>query len=211
VTQRGARRQDVFLQEGDEERYLEFVAEAADAFGVTIRAWCLMPNHVHFVAEPGTEDALAKCFGSAHNRYSRMINFREGWRGFIFQGRFASSPMDGPHLYHALRYVLRNPVRAGLVRVPWRCEWSSAAFHTGKKRDDPLAKRSDEIEEMAGNWTEYLVEPDDDDILCRLRRETHSGRPLGAEEFVVKLERKLKRKLTRQPPGRPKKKGRRNR
>jgi putative transposase len=165
-----------------------------------------MTNHVHFVAEPKTEDGLAKCFGTAHNRYSRMVNFREGWRGFLFQGRFGSSPMDPTYTYHTLRYVLRNPVCAGLVRVPWTWEWSSAAYHVGKKPTDRLVKRDDEIEKMVGDWVSYLTESDDDDMLCELRRQTHSGRPLGPDEFVRGLEKRLKRNLTRQPPGRPKKK-----
>ena len=55
------------------------------------------------------------------------------------------------------RYVLRNPVRAGLGRVPWTWEWSSAAFHVGKKPPDQLVKQDDEIEKMVGDWVEYLT------------------------------------------------------
>ena len=63
---------------------------------------------------------------------------------------------------------------------------------------------------MIGDWREYLVEPDADELLCRLRRETSVGRPLGSPAFVRKLEEELDRFLTRRPPGRPRKK-RRNR
>ncbi len=139
-----------------------------------------------------------------------MVNFREGWRGFLFQGRFGSSPMDAAYTYHTLRYVLRNPVRAGIVQLPWRYEWSSAAFHVGRRRTDPLVRRDDEIEEMVGDWTEFLAEPAADEVLCRLRRESAVGRPLGNDEFLRKLERKLKRNLVRGRPGRPRRKRRRS-
>ena len=56
-------------------------------------AWCLMDNHVHLILVPDTADGLRAALGEAHRRYTRRINFREGWRGFLFQGRFASYPM----------------------------------------------------------------------------------------------------------------------
>ena len=208
ITQRGTRSQDVFFDDEDRARYLEFVRDCAERYGVAIRAWCLMTNHVHFVAVPAAGDSLALCFGTAHKRSSRMVNFREGWRGFLFEGRFGSSPMDEAYTHHALRYVLRNPVRAGLCRVPWRYEWSSAAFHVGRRPADPLVSPDGKIEKMVGNWTEFLAEPDADEVLCRLRRESAAGRPLGTGKFLQKLEKKLNRNLVRGRPGRPKKKRR---
>ena len=209
VTQRGVQRRDVFFSDEDRLRYLEFVREAAERFGVTIWSWCVMANHVHFVAVPQGEKSLALCFGKAHTQYTRMVNFRSEWRGHLWQGRFGSSPMDEAYTYHALRYVLRNPVRARLCRVPWRYEWSSAAFHVGEKKADPLVKRDKALDKLVGDWREYLVEPDADEVLCRLRSETSVGRPLGRPAFVRKLEEDLDRFLTRRPPGRPRKKRRR--
>jgi len=78
-----------------------------------------MPNHVHLVAVPKTAEALARAVGEAHRRYTRRINFREGWRGYLWQGRFASFVMQRRHALAAVRYVERNPVRAGLVRRAW--------------------------------------------------------------------------------------------
>lgn len=210
VTQRGVQRRDVFSSDEDRLRYLEYVREAAARFGVTIWSWCLMSNHVHFVAVPEGERSLALCFGKAHTKYTRMVNFREGWRGHLWQGRFGSSPMDEPHAYRAVRYVLRNPVRAGVVRMPWRYEWSSAAFHVGERKTDALVNPNEELDRMIGEWREYLLEPDADEVLCRLRSETSVGRPLGNAEFVQRLEEELDRHLTRRPPGRPRKR-RRNR
>ena len=95
--------------------YLELMAEWCREEGVEIWSYCLMPNHVHLIAVPKTEDGLRRAIGEAHRRYTRRINFREKWRGYLWQGRFASFIMDEPYLLAAARYVELNPVRAKLV------------------------------------------------------------------------------------------------
>ncbi len=81
--------------------------------------WCLMTNHVHLVAVPQKEASLAREFGSAHRRYTRMKNFAAGVRGYLFRGRFGSCVLDENRLMAAAQYVEMNPVRAGLVTVAW--------------------------------------------------------------------------------------------
>lgn len=75
----------------------------------------IVPNHVHLIAVPETQEGLARAIGEAHRRYTRLINFREGWRGHLWQERFASFPMDESYLLAAARYVEMNPVASGLV------------------------------------------------------------------------------------------------
>ena len=77
--------------------------------------------------------------GSGRRRYSRMVNFREKWRGHLWQGRFASYVLDEPYLLTAARYIELNPVRAGLIESPSRYRWSSAAAHV-RGRDDALVR-----------------------------------------------------------------------
>jgi putative transposase len=115
VTQRGNRRQQTFFQEGDYAAYLELMAEWCGKEGVEIWGYCLMPNHAHLIAVPALEAALRRAVGEAHRRYTRRINFREKWRGYLWQGRFASFVMDEPYLLAAAQYVELNPVRARLV------------------------------------------------------------------------------------------------
>ena len=110
VTQRGNRRLPTFFSPEDYRAYVEFLAKHAAAEGLAIWAWCLMPNHVHLIAVPETEEALAGAIGEAHRQYTRRINFREGWRGHLWQERFFSCVLDGPHALAAARYVERNPV-----------------------------------------------------------------------------------------------------
>lgn len=78
-----------------------------------------MPNHVHLILVPSDKEGLKIAVGEAHRRYTRMINFREGWQGHLWQGRFASCIMDEKHLIACAKYIELNPVRAGLAKSPY--------------------------------------------------------------------------------------------
>ena len=136
ITQRGNRRQQTFLCEEDYRAYMDLMSEWCSKHGVDIWAYCLMPNHVHLIAVPQSIQGLARAVGEAHRRYTRLVNFRQGWRGHLRQGRFASYVLDETHLIAAARYVELNPVRARLVRVPGEYLWSSAAAHIAGQNDD---------------------------------------------------------------------------
>jgi putative transposase len=139
VTQRGNRRQKTFFCVEDFEAYVELMAHWCSRYGVEIRAYCLMPNHVHLIAVPSTDDGLRRAIGEAHRRYTRRVNFRESRRGHLWQGRFASFVMDGTYLLTAARYVEPNPVRAGLATDPWDYRWRSARAHLSGQ-DDVLVR-----------------------------------------------------------------------
>ena len=126
VTQRGNRRQKAFFSTDDYLLYLALMSEWCDRYGVDIWAYCLMPNHVHLIAVPPDEKALRWAIGEANRHYARAINQRQGWRGYLWQGRFASVPMDEGHTLAAARYVELNPVRARLADTPEGWAWSSA-------------------------------------------------------------------------------------
>ena len=138
VIQRGNRRQETFFNEGDYAAYLELMVEWCREEGVEVWGYCLMPNHTHLIAVPAAEESLRRAIGKAHRRYTRRINFREKWRGYLWQGRFASFVMDEPYLLAAARYVELNPLRARLVGSAAEWPWSSAGDLWG--RDDPLVK-----------------------------------------------------------------------
>ena len=63
---------DIFRDDEDRHQYLQFIKEGAGRSEMDILAWCLMTNHVHFIAVPHTEASLARGFGEAHKRYTRM-------------------------------------------------------------------------------------------------------------------------------------------
>ena len=204
VTQRGNRRQEVFFNESDYLAYLSLLQAWFGRYGVRVLAYCLMPNHVHLIVVPPSEDALSRAVGEAHRRYTRRVNFREGWRGHLWQGRFASFVMDEPYLLAAARYVERNPVKARLARRAEDWPWSSAAAHVDGRRKDVLAEGAWLGERTAGwvcTWRDYLADGDDEDLAKSLRRHENTGRPLGEGAFVRKIGHLLGRDLVPKKPG----------
>ena len=131
ITQRGNYRQNVFEDDSDKRKYVEFIREYSEKYGMKIYAYCLMSNHVHFIAAPVKEDSLAMIFKYSNMRYSSYFNKKNKRSGHLWQGRFYSCPLQFEHALEALRYVERNPVRARMVELPWEYEWSSAREHVG--------------------------------------------------------------------------------
>ncbi|MFN3481119.1 MAG: transposase [Thermodesulfovibrionales bacterium] len=112
ITQWGNYRQRVFEKDDDFPQYLEWLQMYSKRYALRIWGYCLMSNHVHFIAVPIEGDPLAKIFNPLHTRYSQHINLRQENRGHLWQGRFFSCALDERHLYAAMRYIENNPVRA---------------------------------------------------------------------------------------------------
>ena len=205
VTQRGNRRQKTFFQDEDYRQYLNLMAEWCKRHNVEVWAYCLMPNHVHLIAVPKSEDALRRAISEAHRRYTRHVNFREGWRGHLWQGRFHSFPMDESYFLTAARYVELNPVRARIVSKAEDYRWSSASAHLSGE-DDTLVKVAPLLE-MVDDWEEVLAAEVEEQRLREIRKYECTGRPLGSMSFVERLESTLGRSLQRQKPGPKKEKG----
>ena len=203
VTQRGNRRQPTFFHDGDYAAYVELLADWCREEGVEIWGYCLMRNHVHLIAVPAAEQSLRRAIGEAHRRYTRRINFREQWRGYLWQGRFASFVMDEPYLVAAARYVELNPVWAGLVADAGEWPWSSARPHL-RRRDDRLVKTAPLLA-MIADWRALLDSAVREDELRDLREHGHTGRPLGSASFLDRLESMVGRVLRPQKGGRPSK------
>ena len=201
ITQRGNRREDVFFTDADRQRYLALLSRYAAEHGLTVQAYCLMSNHVHLVAVPEQAASLALTLKPVHLRYAQELNRRLDLSGVLWQGRFYSCPLDYDHFWSAVRYVERNPVRAGLVGRAEDWAWSSARAHCGM-RTDPLQTEVRPPEWLT-DWSAWLRNEDDDETLKQLRVCTRTGRPVGAESFVKRLERLVGRRLRALPVGRP--------
>ncbi len=200
VTQRGNRRQQTFFNDEDYALYRELIAESCRAAQVGVWAYCLMPNHVHLILTPSDPDGLRAALSEAHRQYSRHVNFREGWRGYLWQGRFASAAMDERHLMACARYVEMNPVRARLAARAEDWPWSSARAHLAATSDGLVDIRP--LLERAPDWREVLDSALSQADYEAIRRGERTGRPLGAAEFVARLEEQLGRRLAPRTPGR---------
>jgi len=210
VTQRGNRRLPIFFSDDDRRAYLDGLAAAFGASATRCLAWCLMDNHVHLILVPATPDGLRAALGEAHRHYTRRINFREGWRGYLFQGRFASYPMDDAHLIAAVRYVENNPVAARMVDRPEQWPWSSARSHVAGKQmaDDPLT----DVAALGGhvrNWRAMLrhgaelgdAGEQSEALAATIEARLRTGRPLAAPDWIAAREEELARPLAPQKPG----------
>lgn len=185
VTQRGNRRQPTFFGEEDYALYLRLLRFWCRKAETAVWAWCLMPNHVHLVMVPSRPDGLAAALAPAHRRYTWEINQREGWRGFLWQSRFASCPMDEAHLHACLRYVELNPVRAGLVGRPEQWRWSSARTHLGLASDGLTDLEAARF--RVDDWRSMLDVGLDEPERAAIRAGERTGRALGDLAFLARL------------------------
>lgn len=140
-------------------------------------------------------------------RHAQAINRCHGLPGHLRQGRFFSSPLDDAHLWAAVRYVERNPVRAKIVSYEEAYPWSSAAAHWGLTTD-PVVSGSAAWHVAfrdISDWSAWLRETEDADVLQRLRDHAQKNLPCGSEGFVEELARIAGRPLRTRPVGRPRK------
>lgn len=206
ITQRGNYKQDIFFDDDDRQRYLYWLKDYSIKYSLSIIAYCLMRNHVHFVAIPQKEDSLARTFNTVHMRYSQYFNKKLKQNGHLWQGRFYSCILDEPHLILAARYIERNPVRAKIVRQPWQWKWSSALAHTGMGESILSLNDLFKLVDMSyKSWKEYIDSAEDKKVVSDIRKCTLTGRPLGTSVFIEELEKRFNRRLTALPKGRPKK------
>jgi len=154
------------------------------------------------IAVPESEQGLSRAIGEAHRRYTRMINLREHGTGYLWQGRFASFPMDEDYLLAAVRYVELNPVRAKMANRPEGWRWSSASAHLSGM-DDRLVKVRPMLDRVS-DWRGLLASGADR-LHEEVRRHERTGRPLGHEGFVCRVSQLLGRDLKIKRAGRKKK------
>ncbi len=200
VTQRGNRRANVFETDDDRAAYLRFLKKYTGKHAVDVWAYCLMPNHIHLVVVPRREDSLALALRDTHTVYAMHFNERTGLDGHVWQGRFFSCPLGESHLWAAVRYVERNPVRAGLVEDACDYPWSSAPAH-GRGHKDPVLSSDFPPAGVIADWRQWLCEEEEQEAVDAVRQQTHTGRPCGQTAFTDQLEKLLSRVLHPQKRG----------
>ena len=205
VVQRGNYDQPVFDTDGDYRRYLDWLGEYAPRYEVEIWAYCLMPNHVHLICVPKTEDSLARAFNTLHMRYAQYFNGKRAVSGHLWRARFMSCVLDGPSVHEEVRFIETNPVRKGIVVRAEDYSWSSAQGHVSG-RPDPLLTDGRFLPDDIFDWGAYLAGSGDELVIRRVRERLKTGRPAGAASFVRELEGITGRRLEALPRGRPRKK-----
>jgi len=125
VFARGNAKQQIFSDEWDHQIFLDVVVETVSRFSWQCFAYCLMPNHYHLVVRTSGPD-LSRGMRQINGVYAQRFNRRHERTGHLFQGRFGATLIQADeHLHEAIRYVVLNPVRAGLVKQIEDWRWSS--------------------------------------------------------------------------------------
>ncbi len=111
VYNRGNRKQQIFLQDRDYERFLEKIIEYKKKFPIKIISYCLMPNHFHFLLQQLAPNAISRFFSNLCNSHSKYFNIKYETVGSIYQGRFKAKTVNkDEYLVHLSRYIHLNPV-----------------------------------------------------------------------------------------------------
>ena len=125
VTSRGNRREDIYHDDADRQAWLSVLAQVCKRFNWTVHAYCLMRNHYHLLVET-LEPNLSAGMRQLNGVYTQLTNRAHGRVGHVFQGRFKAIVVDKDnYLLELARYVVLNPVRAGMVQDPGQWPWSS--------------------------------------------------------------------------------------
>lgn len=206
ITHRGNNKEEIFETDADRRRYLHWFEEAKQKYGMRIIAYCLMNNHVHFIAVAENELSFAKTINTAHMRYAQYINHKNGRVGHLWQGRYYSCILDNAHLLAAVRYVERNPVRAAMTAKPWEWVWSSAREHLKLEKQGIISLDSIDSYMSVLSWREYVDFDDRPEDLVEIRKQTLSLHAWAEDSFKELIETEHGVQLNPNPRGRPWKK-----
>ncbi len=199
VINRGNGGAAVFLDEIDYRAFVDVLTSAHRRLAMRLLAYCLMPNHFHLVLWPIADGDLSRWMQWLMTAHVRRHHRRHGTAGHIWQGRFKSFPIQSDHhLLTVLRYVERNPLRAGLADRAELWPWSSlnsdgappACLHPW-----PVPRPVD--------WHRHVNQPDRANELAALRRSVDRGTPWGEPEWVDRTAHRLGLESTLRPRGRP--------
>ena len=196
VLNRGNGGAGVFHKDGDYTAFVDLLATAKAKYPVKVVGFCLMPNHFHLIVQPATDAALSLFMQWWMTSHVRRYHRHYRSHGHVWQGRFKSFPIQqDAHLLTVLRYVLRNPVRAGLVEHAMDWPWSSLRF---PHLSDPAPI------EVPTEWLQWIDQPLVAHELTALRTCVNRQQPFGTADWQAVIATTLGLESTLRHRGRPK-------
>jgi putative transposase len=203
VINRGNARQRVFHKDGDYEAFVRLMLEGRERVPVRLTGYCLMPNHFHLLVWPRGDGDLSRWMQWLLTAHVRRYHRHYRGSGHVWQGRFKAFPVqEDDHYLTVLRYIERNPLRAGLVTRSQDWEWSSLkptlrSGPEGLLSDGPLIKGS--------GWTRWVNGIESESELVALRRSLNRGAPFGDPDWQQRTAKRLGLESSLRPRGRPRK------
>jgi len=206
VVQRGNNREKVFFDKEDKERYLSLLKKYSVKWDSPLLAYCLMSNHVHLLARPKSEESLYKMMQGVTLCYTQYTNGKYQRSGRLWESRYHSCIVDKEkYLWAVARYIEQNPVRAKMVKRSEDYAHSSAKAHINGVKDEMLGEELFE-EKQRKDYRELIRSDIAEKEINSIRYHTRTGRPLGNEDFIKKMEKKLEMRFILKSPGRHRKK-----
>lgn len=203
VLNRGNGRQKVFRKPADYVAFRECMADASLARPVRLVAYCLMPNHFHLVLWPERDGDLSTWMQKLTTAHVRRYHAHHKTSGHLWQGRYKSFPIqEDDHLRTVIRYVERNPLRAGLTKSARDWEWSSLP---GRTLDEPPLPLATSPVPLPDDWPDRVDERQTEAELKTLRECLARNRPYGTDRWTKTTAGKLKQDQSLRPRGRPRK------
>lgn len=202
VLTRGNARATVFHSPGEFDDFFDLLRDDRRRAQVAVLGWCLMPNHFHIVLRPSAEGAVSVYMQWLLTTHAHRYRALRRDSGHVWQGRFKSFPVESDRQFVTLlRYVERNPVRAGLVERAETWPWSSLSQRVRNVADDRLLTASPV--DLPNPWNDFVNEPLTAEELARVRESVRRGRPLGNVAWEEDIVARWGLESTTRPPGRP--------
>ncbi len=202
VVTRGNARATVFHSDADYTSMTQLMMDAQAHVRVELLAWCLMPNHMHLVIRPAGDGDLARWMHWLLTTHVQLHRVRHRTTGRIWQGRYKAFPIQTDrHLLTVLRYVERNPVRAGLT--PHANEWKWSSARERRRAGTPRSLLACSPVPLPSPWLEWVDTPLTDAELVAIRACVRRDRPLGEASWTREVAGRLDLLGTLRPRGRP--------
>ena len=201
VLNRGNGRAQVFHKPGDYEAFVALFERACERLPMRLLGYCLMPNHFHLVLWPRKDGDLSRWMQWLLTAHVRRYHRHYHGSGHVWQGRFKAFPIEqDEHLLTVLRYVERNPLRAGLVERAEDWQWSSLRLFTPEPQEEWLHAGP---VPRGRTWLAWVNQPQTELELARLRHSIERGAPFGSESWIKRTATKLGLEASLHPRGRP--------
>ena len=211
IVQRGNNREACFVEAENYQYYLGLWKTCARRYGVSVHAYCLMTNHIHFLITPETEESISKAMSVVGSRYAYYFNRAYKRSGTIWEGRHKSSLVQSErYLLTCMRYIELNPVAANIVSKPEEYKWSSYMVNAWG-RDSALVHHDEYLKLDKNKETrcfayrelfKYQLSEHDIHMIEKAGEYCH---PVGDDRFKMEIEENYGIKLGEMSRGRPKK------
>jgi putative transposase len=202
ILNRGNARAAVFHKDEDFQAFLKVITEASLRHPMRILTFCLMQNHFHLALWPNGDGELSRWMHWLLTTHVRRYQRHYHTSGHIWQGRFKSFPVqEDNHLRVLLRYIERNPLRAGLVERAEDWPWSS--LYRGPSAASAPIRLDPGPAPRGADWAEAVNAPMFESDVALVRESIRRDRPLGDLSWTLAAAKGLGLEYSLRPPGRP--------